>query len=88
MDLVFIKTLKSLVDIDIKEVELREELIESLENDRINGKFSLEKYYAYYDRFGPLGKTQLDIWKSDEKMKKFFGVISQILVISRMKNNK
>lgn len=85
MDLVFIKTLKSMVDIDIRDESLREELMESLEMDRVNGGFDLGKYLRYYDYFGKLGKTQLDIWRLDENLKKFYGGIGVLLAVSRLR---
>ena len=81
----FIITLKSLVNIDIKDVELREELLENLENDRINGHFDLEKYLVYYDHFGELGKTQLEVWRSDCTLKKFYKGIGVILAVNKLR---
>ena len=85
MDLAFINTLKSLVNIDIKNLELREELLENLENDRIKGNFNLEKYMNYYDDFGELGKTQLDVWKADKTLSKFYRGIGLVLAVSKFR---
>ncbi len=85
MDAQFIMTLKSMVNIDIKDFELREELLENLENDRISNSFVLEKYLPYYDKFGELGKTQLDVWRADNTLKKFYRGIGTILAISKFK---
>jgi hypothetical protein len=85
MDLAFINTLKSLVNIDIKDVELREKLLENLENDRIKKKFELDKYIRYYDNFGILGKTQLDVWKADKSLSKFYRGIGLVLAVSKFR---
>ena len=85
MDLAFINTLKTLVNIDIKDIELREELLENLENDRINGHFDLEKYLGYYEYFGELGKTQLDVWKADKTLGKFYKSLGTILAINKFR---
>lgn len=85
MDLAFINTLKTLVNIDIKDIELREELLENLENDRMNGHFDLDKYLGYYEYFGELGKTQLDIWKADRTLGKFYKGIGTILAINKFR---
>jgi len=85
MDLAFINTLKTLVNIDIKDIELREELLENLENDRMNGHFNLDKYLGYYEYFGELGKTQLDVWKADRTLGKFYKGIGTILAINKFR---
>jgi len=87
MDDKFIMTLKSMVNIDIKDLELREELLENLENDRINNHFELDKYLPYYDHFGELGKTQFDIWKSDRTLSKFYRGIGVMLAISKFRKS-
>ena len=87
MDDKFIMTLKAMVNIDIKNQELREELLENLENDRINNHFELDKYLPYYEHFGELGKTQLDIWKSDKNLSKFYRGIGVMLAVSKFRKN-
>ncbi len=87
MDKKFILTLKTLVEIDIKDIDLRERLQENLNDDLELGVFDLEKYLNYYNEFGPLGKTQLDVWKSDKTINKFYNNIGVILAVSKFKNS-
>lgn len=87
MDKDFILTLKGLVNIDIQDENLKEQLIENLNEDLNKGVFNLEKYQNFYNSFGPLGKTQLDIWKSDKTLKKNYKEIGVILAISKFKNS-
>ena len=87
MDNNFIQTLKALVDIDIRDEDLRERLLENLNDDLEIGTFNLEKYLTYYENFGPLGKTQLDVWKTDRTLQKFYKSMGVILAVSKFKNS-
>ena len=63
MDKIYIRMLKFMVEIDVRDNVLRDELLERLERDRVMGGFDLGRYMLYYDEFGRFGRRQMDLWR-------------------------
>lgn len=82
MDELYLSRIITLASIDIKDNFIKNKLLLELEGEC---KFALEKYLPYYDFFGELGKTQLDVWVADENLKRFYKGIGMVLAASKFK---
>ncbi len=82
MDDLYLRRMEELVRIDINDALIRNKMLLELEGENI---FNLEKYMEYYEYFGEIGKTQLEIWKSDETLKRFYKGIGFVLAVGKFR---
>ena len=69
----------------VRDVDVREFLLGVIEEDRIRNNFSLEKYLEFYGELGRLGQVQMEIWKTEKILKRFYGSLAVVRAAVRFK---
>lgn len=77
--------MEEIANTQVRDEENRRLLLGIIENDRKNRNFSLEKYFEFYEELDKLGKVQLDIWKVDKLLEKFYGSLAVVRAAVRFK---
>ena len=92
MDVIGIMDVKSHLDkmdqiarTQVRDEEVREFLLGVIEEDRISNHFSLEKYLEFYGELGRLGQVQMEIWKTEKVLKRFYGSLAVVRAAVRFK---
>ena len=82
-------TLETFIELDLKDLSLKNELITQIENDRKemedgnSPKFN--KYFENKDKFSNLGQVHIDLMKTEKTLKRFHGSLYTVIAASKFK---
>jgi len=82
-----LEKMELLMKTQIRDEDVRELLGRMLEEDREKGRFDLGRYWDFYEYMGKLGKVQMDCWRVDETLGKFYGSLMVVRAAVKFKKN-
>ena len=77
--------MEKLVITQVRDEKVRKVIMDKIENDRRENIFSFEGYMEFYGELDKLGKVQMDVWRSDIILRKFYGSLAVVRAAVRFK---
>ena len=78
--------LEQIANTQIKDKDVKE-LFYRIAREDVEKKlpFDLAKYWQFYPYLNSLGKTQMECWKADETLNKFYGSLGVVMAAVKFK---
>ena len=80
-----LEKMELLVKTKLVDEEVSDLLGKMVENDKEEKNFELERYMKFYDYFNEMGKMQMDCWKTEETLGKFYESLMVVRAVVKFK---